>query len=37
MEIARIEVVGGKGNATPEHIPLRLLHDHGYGDGLQLD
>lgn len=37
MEVDRIEVLGGKGNATPGQIPLRLLHNQGYSVTLQLD
>jgi hypothetical protein len=36
-DLARIEVLGGKGNATPERIPLGLLHRQGYRVSLQLD
>jgi len=35
--VARIEVLGGKGNATPERVPLRLLYGQGYSVSLQLD
>lgn len=33
----RIEVIGGKGGATPERIPVGLLHGQGYTVSLQLD
>jgi hypothetical protein len=36
-DLTRIEVLGGKGNATLERIPLGLLHRQGYRVSLQLD